>query len=268
MAFFDHLREMDPQQLNAFLAKRGNPAEVRAYIERMPIIVSDKKRELRVDRRFLVWWENFFLQKPQAYIIKIEDLVYCYCSPYGGGDLRIFVISSDGFERMFCIAKQQDGERAFREISRYVRGFENQPARDAEFVVNESKWTRVEINRKQIVRISEAGIFTKKITREVLAAPTNELLWVKNRTSIDADGPDDDYLVLYTLSGKVHQILCPSRRHAYGLALELKSMVPHLLYGPSTEYEQLFKTNPSRLLAIAKSKQITRSSTWKTPGNI
>lgn len=260
MAFFDHLKEIDPQKLNAFLSKRGNPAEVRDYIERMPIIVSDKKRELRVDRRFLVWWEKFLWEKPQAYIIKIEDLVHCYCSPYGG-DLRIYVVLSDGIERMFRIAKPQDGERAFREITRYVRGFQNQSPKNLAFTHTEYRWCQLEVSREQLVRVRESGIFTKKITREVLVSPADKILWCTQYTSPDSDGPDDDYLHLYTLDGKMHEIKCESAKEAYGLALKLKSLVPHLLYGPSMEYEQLFKTNPARLLSIAKSRQNTDSGT-------
>lgn len=263
MAFFDHLREIDPQKLHAFLARRGDPDEVRDYIERMPIIICDKKRELRVDGRFLVWWEKFLWEKPQAYIIKMEDLTHCYYV-----NEVIYVRLCDGIERSFRISKPQEGVYAFQEISRYVRGFENQPAQDLQFVVNETKWSRVEINRKQIVRIREGGIFTKKITREVLASPTDELIWVINDTVVDSEGPDDDYLALCTLSGKSHKIQCANKKDAYDLALKLKSLVPHLLYGPSAEYERLFRTDPSRLLAIGKGRNPKSSGIWKAPGSI
>lgn len=263
MAFFDHLQEIDPQKLHAFLAKRGDPDEVRDYIERMPILICDKKRELRVDRRFLVWWEKFLWEKPQAYVIKMEDLTHCYYV-----NEVIYVRLCDGIERSFRISKPQEGVYAFQEISRYVRGFENQPAQDLQFVVNETKWSQVEISQKQIVRIRESGIFTKKITREVLASPTDELIWVNNHTVVDSEGPDDDYLALCTLSGKVHKIQCESKKDAYDLALKLKSLVPHLLYGPSEEYERLFKLDPYRLLSIGQSKMPMTSRGWKAPGNI
>lgn len=266
MAFFDHLKEIDPVKLNAFLAKRGDPTEVRAYVERMPVIVCDKKRELRVDGRFLVWWEKFVLEKPQAYIIKIEDLVHCYCSPFGG-DLRIYVVLSDGIERMFRIAKREDGERAFREITRYVRGFQNQSPKNLAFTHTEHRWCQLEVSREQLVRVRESGIFTKKITREVLVSPADKILWCTQYTSPDSDGPDDDYLHLFTLDGKIHEIQCESAKEAYGLALKLKSLVPHLLYGTSEEYYRLFKQNPSALLAVAQ-RNLSTGSIWQSPGNI
>ena len=95
----------------------------------------------------------------------------------------------------------------------------------------------------------------KNIEDSVYISNIQDIIWCDQWSSWNSDASDSYALDVYLVNNKrPYYLSFGSERDAFELVMELKKRVPHLLYGPSEEYKQIFKRNPAELMALAKSK--------------
>lgn len=243
-----------------FLSQYGDPNVLLKEIFDTSPCYQDKRIDIRVTKDFLVWFKDgFLLSKPRRQIVKLTEDVYCRCTivDYISADI---VLESDSLYKFIPTMNKKDALPVFNELKKYARGFENiepyesqETAPDVEFVCR-GLGSHYCFKGGSLYR-EERNSWNGKIEKQkILVYDMQNIIWCEEGLRLDPESSDSYWLSLYVDKENGACVLLDSQDDVFKFAIELKKRVPHLLYGPSEEYEKIFKRNPAELMVIAKNK--------------
>ena len=224
------LSEKGRQALLVELSQYGEPNKILTDLLKTSPCCLNKELDVRVTGDFLL---KFNIKKTNFYLYKLDMFQYCYhsqggmCSSYD----YVGLIRKDGIEIVLLVKKSKCKESfsLFYALQQHICGFEQLSHR----VVSE-----------------DDGLM--RLLRHYFKDAQN-VIWCEQHYDNDADANDCYWLKLYG-SNKKTTMHFNSNLEAFQEAIKLKQRIPHLLYGPSEEYEGIYKTDPARLMSLAKSK--------------
>ena len=207
------------------------------------------KLEVRLNKNFLLAYQEAPFGRQQGwYLIKMDSIKYCYFSAYNVIGL---ILDNDNKIEL----ESSDAVAIYNALKPFVHGFDVCRA-SPDNSIQLSAWSTNAyyfFDNNALCYRRHAELSSKTI-EQVMIENIQDIVWCTQRHS--KSGEYDSYeLELFFCNGK--KPVCIDSNSTYNtfqIALELKKRVPHLLYGPSEEYKQIFKRNPAELMALAKSK--------------
>lgn len=252
-SFIERVNKLKPQHqepLFAQLSQYGSLSEVLDYIDHMQVLMKTDilgffQTEIRLDSRFFVMCED-----KDITVVPTGELGYYYIT-HGinvcGYPECVFGLDYSNSNNFYQIACKPDEEAMMFNIAlkRHFRSFD---LKKSEF----KKW-RAMTGRT----MKECHYITPETIKlaDGKQLPATEVIWCEQ--TYDVNDTELFILALYMLDGSVHELKFKTHSYAYLFALTLKDCIPHLLYGPSAEYEMLFRRNPAELMELAKKKRET-----------
>lgn len=245
MELFDAFVKKLPQNFNVYvnslsadsrkammnsLSRYGDPERILEDLLCTPSCCLNRELDVRISDEFVL---EFTKKKrynyPQVYLHKIDTIRYCYHSRGGmctGYDV-VGIIKTNGSTFEFMVAKSKLDESAaiFHELQQRVHGFEHIPYEP----------------------VSEEN-------GQMNSNYLDDIIWCEQYHDSDGDADSSYWLKLYRCNKKKETRIFDSEEDAFRAAIKLKKHIPHLLYGPSEEYQRIYKKDPAELMALAKSK--------------
>ena len=238
-----------------FMAKYGDGEEILAQLLALQPIHLTKKVDVRINERFLLWYDKeTLLSKANIYLFETSTLDQCYHISDGiYGTVGIIRTSGDRFSRNFDLV---DTAPIFWGLRQYIRGFDDLPT----LPPSEKPLQLSQRNDCGFYYLLGNQLFHKRfgLLKEndtVIFENIQDIIWCDQY--FYSDGDTTTYgMELYVMGHKKpEKLFFNSNEEAFQCALELKKHIPHLLYGPSEEYKELFKKDPGQLMSIAKSSK-------------
>lgn len=245
------------------LSNFGDSNEILDELFAVAPCVSDKKREVRINENFFIWYEKETLyHEAWVEILKTSAIACCYQSSEGNNNSgKIALISDSGTEMKFPTTDKHDSVAIFTELQKYTYGFDSFAGTaytDDEFYPSFDNISYF-FNGNSLYR--RKPTLRKGIVDSVEIENIQDIIWCKQTHYYDSEAADTYNLEIH-LNNKQKSFIkldSNSTLNAFKLATELKKRVPHLLYGPNDEYEAIFLRNPEELMAIAKDTMEKRS---------
>lgn len=238
------------------LSNFGDSNEILNEILSIVPCINTNKREVRVNDNFFIWYEKETLSREAwVEIIKISSIACCYHN-----DSRLALIFESGDTLTF--PDTPDSIAIFTQLQKNVFGFDSFAGTaytDDKYYTSSHDNIAYFFNGNSLY--GRKPMFRKGIVDSVVIENLQDIIWCKQTYSYSSDGPDDYKLEIYLANKQLSSVTLYSNSdfNAFVLATELKKRVPHLLYGPSDEYKEIFLRNPEELMAIAKDTMEKRS---------
>lgn len=235
-----------------FMSKYGDPEEISAQLLALTPIHLSKKVDVRINERFLLWYDKeTLLSKANVYLFETSTLDYCYHISEGIYG-KVGIIRSTG-DHFFRNLDATDTVPIFWGLRQYIRGFDKLPAMppsDEPFQLSQRDDCGFYYLLGNQLFHKRVGLFKDNDT--LIFDNIQNIIWCDQY--FHSDGDTTTYgLEVYAVGIKrPEKLFLNSNEEAFQCALELKKRIPHLIYGPSEEYEQLFKKDPTQLMSIAK----------------
>lgn len=248
------------------MGKYGDVHKISDYIDHMSPFNFNTRGFVRkyvsyiaVDHTFLI-----HICGEKFAIFSIDELQYCYCCELGGANLEMGFFTANNLYYEFLIDKKNNPSKILHYLSKYISGFEDAKSDPTEQTIVLENYGSVEqsgvtINHKELI-LWKKEIASQNRKKIVSVNPISQIIWCRQFEFGGGDNMDFSTLELYLVTGKTLTITASKgsgferKWMLFQLALQIKSKVPHLLYGPNDEYEKIFKKNPEELLKLSKQK--------------
>lgn len=221
-----------------------------------------KVEEIRVSEEHFLFWDKGALGYSTITIIPLCEIDYCYYSEHVLKINTFFFgfIFKNGKKQEFNFIHNKQLRSVFEKMNVLVNnGFKTSSnyslnRENGTFIFKHSKGSYY-INENQIYHTSKKTLF-KKETTTLIIPNIQDIIWCYQWHDND-DNVDFHTLSLYLLNSKKPidmQLGASSAASVFDIVLAIKEKVPHLLYGPNSEYEKIFNRNPAEWMTWAKSK--------------
>lgn len=218
--------------------------------------------ELRVSEDHFLFWSKGTLGHSTIMIIPLCEIEYCYYSEHisNANTFYFGFIFKSGKKQEFNFIHNKQLRSVFEKINTLINNGFKTPSNyslnqeNGMFIFKYSKGAYY-INKNQIYHTSKKTLF-KKETTQLIIPNIQDIIWCYQWYDND-DNVDFHTLSLYLLNSRKPidiQLGASSADYVFDIVLVLKENVPHLLYGPHSEYEKLFDRSPAELMTLARSK--------------
>lgn len=248
--------------MNCF-SKHGDPNEILEELSSIKPCCQSKKLEVRINQNYILWYQKETTFKPlQVYFYKMDAIKYCYCNNPCTNWGSVGWVDTSGYYKSFSSGlENSEIISIFRELQRYVPGFEQLPSLDKRDGILLPSYDHLHFYffDGNTLYMRKHGEITKNTKDIVVIEDIQDAIWCDQWYAPDSETLDTYALDIYLLSAKKPVCLfADSEESVFEIALALKNRVPHLMYGPYKEYRQIFRRNPAELMALAKSRQQLR----------
>lgn len=236
--FNEYVTSLSPEQRKEMMddfARHGDPEQILTDMLNTRPCYLESDRDVRIHNGFLLeYHKSNNVKRRKVYLFKLDMFSYCYYSRGGScsGYHSVGLMRKDGVAIKIMVKKKREAEALamFRYLQPILNGFDAVPVKS----VTEND-TLVQLMNKYF-------------------GDAQNVIWCEQHHDTDGDANDPYWLKLYSLSGKTVNEIFSTEEEAFITAVKLKQRIPHLLYGPSEEYKQIYKKDPKQLMALAKSK--------------